>query len=364
MRVLAVVPDLQARGTERYVARVSVALREQDVEVEVCALDHSGPLVAELSAAGIRTHGTSFPLWTSRRRSGVLGRTVREISRLVKSGRFDAVHTFLYWADVLGSLGGRLAGRRVIQGRRSLHRWRREPRLHLELLEMASNLAAGEVLANSRAVLADAEREERFLPRRRGVVYNGIEVADYQPAAIGAAGRLRLVSVGSLDPLKGQEHALGALALAVAGGVDAELTLVGEGPTRPALERLAGSLGLGERVVFAGEDLDPRRRLAAADLFLLPSLTEGFSNALLEAMASGLPVIASDVGGNPEAIVDGEGGRLVPAADARILAAALQDLAARRADLAAMGRANRRRAEERFSLQASAAALADWYRTR
>ncbi|TMD53031.1 MAG: glycosyltransferase [Chloroflexi bacterium] len=362
MRVLAVVPDLQARGTELYVARVAPALRELEVEVEVCALDHSGPLVAELASAGIRTHGTSFPRWTSRLGSGAVVRTVREIAALARGGRFDLVHSHLFWPDVLASFGGRLAGRRVIQGRRSLHRWRHEALAHLDLLETASNLAAAEVVANSRAVLEDAERGERFLPRRRAVVYNGIDAGRYERARIGTSGRLRLVTVGSLHPLKGQEFALEALASATAEGVDAELTLVGDGPERAALDGLAGRLGLAGRVVFAGEELDPRPRLAAADLFLLPSLTEGFSNALLEAMASGLPVLATDVGGNPEAVVAGEGGRLVPAGDAAALAGALVELDSDRRRLASMGEANRRRLEERFSLRASARALADWYR--
>lgn len=364
MRVLAVVPDLQARGTELYVARVAPALRELDVEVEVCALDHSGPLVAELASAGIRTHGTSFPRWTSRLGSGVVITTVREIASLARRGRFDAVHSHLYWPDVLASFAGRLAGRRVIQGRRSLHRWRHEALAHLGFLEAASNLVATEVVANSRAVLEDAERSERFLPRRRAVVYNGIDAGRYQMAKVRTTGRLRLVTVGSLHPLKGQEFALRALAKATASGLDAELTVVGDGPDRAALDSLADRLGLSGRVVFAGEELDPRDRLAAADLFLLPSLTEGFSNALLEAMASGLPVLTTDVGGNPEAVVDDEGGRLVPAGDAMALGDALVDLGSNRSRLASMGEANRRRVEERFSLQASARELAAWYRGR
>jgi L-malate glycosyltransferase len=361
MRVLAVVPDLQVGGTERYAARVAVALRRHGIEVEICALDHRGPLVAELEAAGIRTHGTSFSRWTSRAATGVLVTTAREIADLARSGRFDAIHSYLYWADVLGAAGGRLARRRVVVSRRALHRWRHEPRGWLHLLEMGSNVAADELVANSKAVLADTERCERFLPAKRGVVYNGVEVETHAAAKVRKSAELRVVTLGSLSPLKGQDVAVRAIAMAVEGGVDARLSLVGGGPDRKTLEQLACELGIAERVVFAGEQADPRPYLAGADLFLLPSRTEGFSNALLEAMASSLPVLATDVGGNPEAVVDGEGGRLVPPERAELMAKALVELDGDRERLAAMGRANRSRAGELFSIEASARALADWY---
>src|SRR5207302_8353544 len=108
--------------------------------------------------------------------------------------------------------------------------------------------------------------------------------------------------------------------------LEATLRLVGGGPDEPRLRQLAAALGVAEQVEFAGETSDPRTELAAADLFLLPSLSEGFSNALLEAMASGLPVVATDAGGNAEALVDGEGGRIVAARDVEAMAAAIEEL--------------------------------------
>jgi glycosyltransferase involved in cell wall biosynthesis len=121
-------------------------------------------------------------------------------------------------------------------------------------------------------------------------------------------------------------------------------------------------LGITDRVVFAGQQTDPRPYLQAADIFMLPSRQEGFSNALLEAMASGLPVVATDVGGNSEAVVNGDGGWIVRPEDAEALANAVQSLATQRTDLPAMGRRNRERVEKTFSLDRSVVALASWYR--
>jgi L-malate glycosyltransferase len=359
-RVLLVIDSLERGGAETYVARVAPRLRQFGVEVEVCALDASGPLAAELAAAGVKVHGTSYPLRFSRSNTLVLRRVVGEIAQLLRAGRFDLVHSYLFWSDVLAAPAGRLAGRRVIVSRRALHAWRHGTSAFLHGLESASNLLAHELIANSQAVLRDTEAHERFLPRRRSVIYNGIETADYPVAEPRPSGSLRIVTVGALSPRKGQEFGIRAMALLPA-TLDATLRLVGAGPDERALRVLARELRVDGRVEFVGERDDPRPELAAADLFLLPARQEGFSNALLEAMASGLPVVATDVGGNAEALVDGVGGRLVPSEDPAAIAAAVAELSADRPRLVALGLANRDRVQKHFSAANSAAALAERY---
>lgn len=359
MRVLIVVPGLMIGGAERYIARVAPRLVELGLEVEVCALDPAGPIADELRSEGIALHGTSFARWTSRSRSHLVARSLGELYRVLRTGRFDVVHSYLYWADVLASLAGRLAGtRRIIVSRRALHWWRHPQHAIFHGAEALSNLAATELIANSRRVLEDTLRAELFVPRRRGVIYNGIEIGGYRPAAPQPSGRLRLLTVGALAARKGQSLAIEAMAVA---GVDSELTLVGAGPDEPSLRALAGRLGVSDRVVFAGEHIDPRPHLEAADVFLLPSRQEGFSNALIEAMACSLPAIATDVGGNAEAIIDGSGGRIVPPEDVPAMAQAIRDLAGRRDLLVDMGRHNRSRCEALFTLDASVRQLRDWY---
>ena len=367
MRVLNIIGSLDVGGAERYLSRVAPRLREHGVEVEICCLEKTGALLAETEAAGVTVHGTRFIF--RRRSSGLprlapaLLRTVGDIRRLVRGGRYDAVHTYLFLADLLGTAGAQLAGcKRIITSRRALHAWRHGPAPYEHWLELGTNLVADELIANSHTVLEDAERHERFLPRARGVVYNGVETDHYRPASPGRGkGPLRLLNIGALAPRKGQEYGLSALAELCAAGVEARLVLVGDGPDRPALEAQAARLGVGNQVEFAGEQLDPRPFLEAADLFVFPSRQEGFSNALIEAMASGLPVVASDVGGNREAVGE-EGGRIVPPEDSEALATGILELSSDRRSLAAVGAANRERVTSRFSLDASVRRLADWYR--
>src|SRR5260370_32292949 len=145
------------------------------------------------------------------------------------------------------------------------------------------------------------------------------------------------------------------------GGVDARLTVVGSGEDETKLRQMAKEFGLNDVVALAGEQADPGPYLASADVFVLPSRQEGFSNAILEAMAAALPVIATDVGGNAEAIVRDKGGLIISPEQPDALAAAITKLAGTRDQLPDMGRFNRERAAERFSLEASARNLAEWY---
>jgi glycosyltransferase involved in cell wall biosynthesis len=155
-----------------------------------------------------------------------------------------------------------------------------------------------------------------------------------------------------LEANKGFEYLLHALALAAPGlGERWGWLLVGDGSDRAALQALAGRLGLGERVFFAGqvEDAELHNLYALANLFAHPTLYEGSSLVTLEAMAHGLPVVASAVGGIPDKVVDGRTGYLVPPADPRALAARITQIASDLDSAREMGARGAELAEERFS---------------
>jgi glycosyltransferase involved in cell wall biosynthesis len=361
LRVLSVIGQLMIGGAETYLTRIAQSIRQYGVDMEICALNRVGARLTELELAGIVVHGTPFG-----RRVGsntvTLLKSIDSIRRIVRRGRFDIVHTYLYWSDILGVPGAWLAGcPRIIVGRRALHSWIHSKRAVFHGLEQVTNAMANEVIANSEAVLRDAVAHERFLPRRRKVIYNGIDVSAYKPSAINGHGPLRLVTVGALAPRKGQEYAIEALRLVAAAGINARLVFVGSGSDEAKLRDLAAVSGVGELITFAGEHRDPRPFLSSADVFVLPSRQEGFSNAILEAMAAALPVIATDVGGNAEAIVQGKGGLIVEPESPEALAAAIMKLAGQPDELREMGGFNRERVAERFSLDASARNLANWY---
>jgi len=202
--------------------------------------------------------------------------------------------------------------------------------------------------------------------RRVRVVHNGIEPpaeipVDPAVAALGAAGPLVGV-VSGLRPGKGLETMIEALALLRGRGSDAQLVVAGEGGERGRLEQMSRRLGVAEAVHLPGHSSDPYSFLGALDLFVLPSWAESFPYSVLEAMAAGLPIVATDVGGVGEAIEDGESGALVPARDPTRLAERIGTLLADRALASRLGEAARARQAQRFSLRAMVAGTLAVYR--
>lgn len=172
-------------------------------------------------------------------------------------------------------------------------------------------------------------------------------------APFGNDGHCIVGTVGRMQAVKNHLGLVRAFARLRSGGDEAaqrlRLVIVGDGPVRPQVEALVDELGLREVVWLAGERSDVPALMQGMDVFVLPSLAEGISNTVLEAMASGLPVIASDVGGNPELVDAGVTGFLVPPADTEAWADAMRRLAT--GDAASrMGQAARLRVEQEFSL--------------
>jgi sugar transferase (PEP-CTERM/EpsH1 system associated) len=209
------------------------------------------------------------------------------------------------------------------------------------------------------------ESEVRVPRERIRQLYNGVDTDRFRPDGprpadlpwrTAATGGLVVGTVGRLDPIKNQA----ALLRAVRALIDRNerltdglrVVVAGDGPLRDSLVRLSAELGLGDRVWFAGARADTPDVMRAMDVFVLPSINEGISNTILEAMATALPVVAGRVGGNPEIVEDGSTGRLYdasnPAGLGQVLLGYLQDPELRRCH----GEAGRERTVARFSLDA------------
>jgi len=215
-------------------------------------------------------------------------------------------------------------------------------------------------------LVADGYPQERMT-----IIPNGIHPSRF--AGNGSSGRFRqelglpphtpLVAVLSrLNPMKGVEYFLEAAMIVGRRFPDARFLIVGDGrtmvdgqvvdsPYTKELERYAVQLGLGERAVFTGPRLDVQEILAEIAVSVLPSLSEGLSNTLLESMAAGVPVVATNVGGNPEVVEQGETGFLVPPRDAAALARAICLLIENRELALRFGQAGRQRVAQHFSLE-------------
>lgn len=211
-------------------------------------------------------------------------------------------------------------------------------------------------------VSRDLERwlvEDVRIPARKVLsIHNGVDLARFgerRPRV--ARETLKLPSdavvvgtVGRLDPVKDQAGLIRSFATVLAEHPEAYLIIAGDGPCREDLTRLAVDLGVGRRVRLLGDCPDVPLVLSAMDLFVLPSIAEGMSNTVLEAMAAGLPVIATGVGGNPELVEEGTTGRLVPPQQAAALTAAMAAYLDDPNLRTLHGKASRQRATEHFAL--------------
>jgi sugar transferase (PEP-CTERM/EpsH1 system associated) len=206
-------------------------------------------------------------------------------------------------------------------------------------------------------------------------IYNGVDIGRFRPAG---AQRSRIPGCPFLDPslflvgTVGRMQAVKAQTLLASAFVAAlqrepalkdrlRLVMVGDGPLRAEAQAVLEAAGVGHLAWLPGERADVPDVMRGLDCFVLPSLAEGISNTILEAMASSLPVLATHVGGNAELVVAGVTGRLVPAGDVEALASGLLDMAGNRAAAAVMGRAGRERVEQHFSLPAMVGAYQALY---
>lgn len=234
------------------------------------------------------------------------------------------------------------------------------------LLYRVCNVSIHRYVAVSRHLGEWLERAIRIKPPKIRQIYNGVDTDRFRPAGEGTgvlppdltsadgAGRIVFASVGRIAAVKNHELLVRAFGILVRqqpnGRERLRLAIVGDGPLRARVVELARELGIDTLCWFPGVRDDVAAILAAIDVFVLPSLNEGISNTVLEAMAAARPVVATDVGGNPELVEHGKTGYLVPSDDADALAAALGRYCVTDGLIREHGEAGRRRVCERFSL--------------
>ena len=206
---------------------------------------------------------------------------------------------------------------------------------------------AHRIITNSEAVGLGLRRQG-YGPDRLVVIPNGLDTSRFRPIAR-CGGIRRIGTLARLHPVKGLDILLEAVALVRRDLPDVEALIIGDGPERAALERRIAALGLSDRVRLVGHREDVPAALAGLDLFVLPSRSEAFPNALMEAMASALPVVATEVGGVPEIVDHGYTGLLVPPGQPDRLADAIRELAAQPERARTFGRRARAEVIRRYS---------------
>ena len=355
IRILYLITDLEVGGTERALERLVLALDRRQFEPVVVALKGDGPIGRTLASHGIDV--VSLKLRTELS----LGAVPRLYS-LVRSRRPHVLHAFLFHANVLGRLVGRLAGvPRVFSSIRTME----GKFYHFPLERLSWLFARDRVVCVSRAT-------SEFVRRRAGipaaaVVYNGVpEPVTTHPGLqteLRLRGREMIATSARLAEGKGVKTLLRAAPLIAAKRPDASFVVIGGGELEGALMTLTKQLGVADRTHFVGWRDDVARALKGASVFVHASrLGEGMPNAVLEAMMAGLPVVATDVGGTREAVIDGETGFLVPVRDPAAVADRVVRLLGDPELAKAMGAKGLARARELFSIEAMVARYEQLYR--
>ncbi|MBN2105977.1 MAG: glycosyltransferase family 4 protein [Deltaproteobacteria bacterium] len=219
--------------------------------------------------------------------------------------------------------------------------------------------------ADTIIVLCSRSRQEalaaEFSPQQIIHIPNGVDLTVFTPAPRPPASSRNILFVGRLDKMKGVDILLEAIAELKKRGYSPSCTIAGDGPDRDDLMHLAKKLNIANQVVFAGTCSDIVRHLHAAAVFVLPSRSEGMPNAVLEAMACGVPIIATSVGGIPDIIQNGRNGLLIAPDDIEALSAALASLFADTELAARIGSRARRDAEALYSLDRTTGAYLELY---
>lgn len=351
--VLHVTYDMNIGGTEQVIKNLVLGLDSECYRSSVLCIDGSvGPWGQDLQKMGVTHH-------TLARKPGFDAALIRNIHALIRHEQVDIVHAHQYTPFTYGWFGSALTSRPVIfteHGRfyPDVSSWKR--RLINPLLE-ARTAAITCISAATRQALVTFEN---FSERRIEVIYNGI--ADSACASDPAlADQLGLTpenvvfgTISRLDPIKNQSMMLRAFARCLIQFPLARMLVVGDGPSRAELESLVDQLDIRSAVIFAGFQPKPQSYLALMDVFLLPSLSEGTSMTLLEAMCFSKPSLATAVGGTPEIIKDGVSGLLTPNEDESALSDAMVRLAASGELRESLGRNARDQYERRFTVASMA----------
>jgi glycosyltransferase involved in cell wall biosynthesis len=349
LRIVLALESSGPGGAENVVLRLARALRERGDE----------PTIATMSSGWMteRAQSDGLPVWIVPQRPGIDVAWVVRFARQLRRERIDVLHTHDFAMNTFGAAAALLArvpavstihGRHWVTDRpRRALAYRALRRLGVPIVAVSEDLA-GFLAVGLRVPRAQLQ-----------VVHNGIPIP-HAPAGddpqrrasarglLGIPSDLALVvAVGNLYPVK--DHATLLRALARLPG--ARVAIAGRGDQEAPLRKLAAQLGLADRVHLLGLRDDVDTVFAAADVFVQPSLSEGLPLAVLEAMANGLPVVATRVGGIPEAIADGQTGLLVPPGDPAALAAALGEVLSARERATALGKAGRERATAEFSVK-------------
>ncbi len=338
MRICHVSLTLCTGALERLLADWARFHNSEKFQLSYIAMQQTGRFADE-----IREHGCPVTELRSKKRFG----QIMEMAKIFRADKIDVVHTHNTYPHIYATLAARLAGVKAVVNTRHGQRLGHGKRSQIQY-RWASRFVNRMV-----AVSEDAARlcvdDDGVAESRVSTIWNGIDLSKF--GYRGPSTAPTAISVARLSPEKDFPTMLKATAEVVKKIPDFRLQIVGDGSERESMEALVQQLGISTAVEFLGERTDVHELLGKAGFYVSSSLSEGISLTLLEAMAVGLPIVATDVGGNSEIVVDGETGHVVPANDPSALATAIIGMCHKSEQWSPMGVAGRKRVETCFDIR-------------
>jgi glycosyltransferase involved in cell wall biosynthesis len=355
-------------GTEKHLAQLIAGLPPDEFHCSVVVFDlGTNPLLDDLRARGVTIK--SLPV----AREYVPNAAIQawRLFKLIRRSKFDIVQTFHQKADTYGAIIARASGVTLLVSSKRDTGNLRKPRHYFLNKRLKSLFAA--VIVVSEAVRVATMMNDHVPASRIVTIYNGVDLGRFRVPSTEQRREARfrfsltmrdfvVGMVAGFRPEKNHDVFFAGLLRALPSISSLKVIVVGAGPLLEKFRHEIAATELGARTVFAGDVADVVPFIWSMDVgCLTPGSNEGFSNAVVEQMAVGLPMIVTNVGGNAEAVVDGENGCVIAPRDAEALANALVALHREPLKVAEMGRASRRRVEANFSLEQMCAAHAKLY---
>ena len=360
-RILHIIPTLDRAGAEKQLALLASNLPPNEFEIHVCALTRGGPMKKYLDESGI-------PVTMIGKHFKIDPLAYWRLERLIRRLRPDLVHTWIFAANAYGRQAALRSGvEHIVASERCVDPWKRSHQLAIDRYLAGRSSAIVVPSPGIRDFYA-----ARGLPQDKfHIIPNGVPASDGKGsvargallAELNLPPQTRLIgAVGRLWPQKRLKDAIWAAELISAVRGDSHLLIIGEGPLRWRLERFCRFVHVGNQIHFLGHRDDVTRIMPHLDCLWLSSDYEGMPNAILEAMASAVPVVATDISGNRDLVVHGETGFLVPVGDRAGLARLTNELLDDDPLRARLGQAGRARATGHFSVARMVQGHATLYR--
>lgn len=350
LRLLCMLDELDIGGTEQQILELVRGIDRDRFEPMVCCFRH-GRKAEEIAALGV-------PVFQIAKSHKLDAGIILRLAKLLREQQIDILQTYLWTANTWGRVAARLAGTQVVvASERNVDIWEQA---YKRIIGRSLAGATDKIIANSDAVREYLLDRGGLAPEKVVRIYNGVNFERFEKPfdpmerrkELGLPeGALLAGVVARVEPAKDHDTLLRALASVRKQTPHLHLAVVGDGRQTERLTALAHELGIGERVHFTGFRTDAAEWIRTFDFSVLSSVKEGLSNTVIESMAAGKPVIATAVGGNPEVIVEGETGFLLPTRQPELFGAAMANLVAAPAKILELGQASKMRVEALFSVE-------------